>query len=208
MASSSKRLEPETPEEMEARKRIITGGITKGGHRGQYNGTEIMMNRDGSNGFSFGPVATDPSSKFKWNEKTGDYRSLGGGIMSVAEMPVTAAAPDAAPVGAPAPKKKDWRDNIDMTRGEGSAGSGPGLTTDQIVDNTGMDNWMAMGPQTAGQHINPLVDPANWQYQVDPANQRVRNLGIYRNPMLDEWMDTPFSQGGLLALNTGGLLNG
>jgi hypothetical protein len=208
MASSSKRLEPETPEEMEARKRIITGGTTKGGHRGQYNGNEIMMNRDGSNGFSFGSVASDPSSKFKWNEKTGDYRSHGGGIMSVAEMPVTAAAPDAAPIGAPAPEKKDWRDNIDMTQGEGSAGSGEGLTTDQIVDNTGMDNWMAMGPQTAGQHINPLVDPNNWQYQVDPANQRVRNLGTYQNPMLDEWMDSPFSQGGLLALNTGGLLNG
>lgn len=119
-----------------------------------------------------------------------------------------AAAPDAAPIGAPAPAQKDWRDNIDMTQGEGSAGSGEGLTTDEIVDNTGMDRWMAMGPQTSGQHINPLVDPANWQYQVDPANQRVRNLGRYKNPMLDEWMDTPFSQGGLLALNTGGLLNG
>ena len=90
-----------------------------------------------------------------------------------------------------------------MTRGEGSAGSGPGLTTDEIVDNSGMQNWMAMGPQTAGEHVNALVDPANWQYQVDPAHQRVRNLGRYQNPMLDEWMNSPQYQGGLLALNKG-----
>lgn len=208
MASSSKKLEPETPEEMEARRRMIVGGSTKGGATThELSGKEIMMNRDGSNGFTYGAVASDPSSKYRWNEKTGDYRSHGGGIMNVMEMPV-AATPDAAPVGAPAPAKKDWRDNIDMTQGEGSAGSGDGLTTDEIVDNTGMDNWMAMGPQSAGQHINPLVDPANWQYQVNPQHQQVRNLGTYQNPMLDEWMDTPFSQGGLLALNTGGLLNG
>ena len=208
MASSSRKIEPETPEEMEARRRMIVGGSTKSGATThELAGKEIMMNRDGSNGFTYGAVAGDPSSQYKWNEKTGDYRSHGGGIMNVMEIPV-AATPDAAPVGAPAPVKKDWRDNIDMTQGEGSAGSGDGLTTDEIVDNTGMDNWMAMGPQSAGQHINPLVDPANWQYQVNPQHQQVRNLGTYKNPMLDEWMDNPFSQGGLLALNTGGLLNG
>ena len=210
MASSSKKLEPETPEEMEARRRMITGGSTKGGATThELSGKEIMMNRDGSNGFTYGAVASDPSSQYKWNEKTGDYRSHGGGIMNIMEIPVaetpTAAA---APIGAPPPLKADWRDNIDMTQGEGSAGSGDGLTTDQIVDNTGMNNWMDMGPQTPGHLLNPLVDPGNWQYQVDPTHQQVRNLGTYKNPMLDEWMSTPFSQGGLLALNTGGLLNG
>ena len=206
MASSSKpKLEDETPEEIMARKRMIMSGTEAGNLQSYTPGTEIMMNRDGSNGFSMG--SSDPSDQFRWNEKTGDYRSHGGGIMSIAEMPQMAAPESAAPIGAPTPSKPDWRDDIDMTQGEGSAGSGDGLTTDGIVDNTGMDNWMAMGPQTQGEHINELVSPANWQYQVDPRNQQTRNLGRYRNPMLDEWMDTPFSQGGLLALNTGGLLN-
>ncbi len=154
-----------------------------------------------------------------WDDAAGGWAGSGydgaggnhrGAMFNTFNSPVQQAqsASPAAPVGAPPPAKPDWRDNIDMTQGEGSAGSGDGLTTDEIVDNSGMQNWMAMGPQTQGEHINALVDPANWQYQVDPANQRVRNLGRYRNPMLDEWMDTPFSQGGLLALNTGGLLNG
>ena len=201
MASSSKPKEDPTPEEIMARKRMITGGQYAGNLLDITPGTEIMMNADGSNGFSMGP---DPSDRFMWNEKTGDYRSNGGGIARIAEMPQAAApAQSAAPVGAPAPKPKDWRDDIDMTRGEGSAGSGPGLTTDGIVDNTGMQNWMAMGPQTAGEHVNALVDPSQWQYQVDPADQRVRNLGRYQNPMLDEWMNSPQYQGGLLALNKG-----
>lgn len=148
------------------------------------------------------------SGDYRFNERTGAWMAPGGKTLMLTEAAPASAAPDAAPIGAPPPLKADWRDNIDMTQGEGSAGSGDGLTTDQIVDNTGMNNWMAMGPQTAGQHINPLVDPANWQYQVNPQHQQVRNLGTYKNPMLDEWMSTPFSQGGLLALNTGGLLNG
>jgi hypothetical protein len=123
--------------------------------------------------------------------------------MNIAEMPQMAAAPSAAPVGAPPPTKPDWRDDIDMTRGEGSAGSGDGLTTSEIVDNSGMDNWMEMGPQTQGEHINPLVDPSNWQYQVDPRNQQVRNLGRYQNPLLDEWMS---QRKGLLGQNQMGVL--
>jgi len=203
MASSSKpKLEPETPEEMMERKRMIMGGgHTKGGgYNHGLEGTEIMMNRDGTNGFSLG---NDLSDQYKWNEKTGDYRSHGGGIMNIAEMPQMAAAPSAAPVGAPPPTKPDWRDDIDMTRGEGSAGSGDGLTTSEIVDNSGMDNWMEMGPQTQGEHINPLVDPSNWQYQVDPRNQQVRNLGRYQNPLLDEWMS---QRKGLLGQNQMGVL--
>ena len=87
MASASKpKLEPETPEEMMERKRMIMGGgHTKGGgYNHGLEGTEIMMNRDGTNGFSLG---NDLSDQYKWNEKTGDYRSHGGGIMNIAEMP-------------------------------------------------------------------------------------------------------------------------
>lgn len=202
MASSSKPQIEETPEEIMARQRMITSGTQAGNLQAYTPGTEIMMNADGSNGFSMGG---DLSDQFKWNEKTGDYRSHGGGIMEIAEMPQMQAA--AAPVGAPPPKKKkpDWRDDIDYDRPEGSAGSGPGLTTDQIVDNAGMQNWMDMGPQTSGQNVNALVDPENWQYQVNPEHQQVRNLGRYKNPMLDDWMNDRKKQG-LLARQTGGLI--
>ena len=90
-----------------------------------------------------------------------------------------------------------------MEQGPGSAGSGDGLTTDEIVDNSGMDNWMSMGPQTQGEHINALVDPGNWQYQVDPIDQQVRNLGRYQNPLLEEWLN---NRKGLLAQNKMGVL--
>jgi len=201
MASSSKQLPEETAEDIEARKRMVMSGNQAGNLMAYEPGTEIMMNRDGSNGFSMGG---DLSDQFKWNEKTGDYRSHGGGIMSIAEMPQVQSA---APVGAPPPKKKkpDWRDDIDYDRPEGSAGSGPGLTTDQIVDNSGMQNWMDMGPQTSGQNVNALVDPENWQYQVNPEHQQVRNLGRYKNPMLDDWMNDRKKQG-LLSRQTGGLI--
>ncbi len=97
-----------------------------------------------------------------------------------------AAAPEPAAVAAAAPAApKDWRDDIDDSKSAGPEG----MTTDQIVDNAGMDNWMQMGPQTAGQHINALVDPANWQHQVDPQYQQTRNLGRYINPLLDEQMN-------------------
>ena len=72
MASSSKPKEDPTPEEIMARKRMITGGQYAGNLLDITPGMEIMMNSDGSNGFSMGP---DPSDRFMWNEKTGDYRS-------------------------------------------------------------------------------------------------------------------------------------
>ena len=70
MASSSKQLPEETAEEIMARKRMIMSGNQAGNLMAYEPGTEIMMNRDGSNGFSMGD---DPSDQFKWNEKTGDY---------------------------------------------------------------------------------------------------------------------------------------
>ena len=55
MASGSKpKLEPETPEEIMARKRMIISGNEAGNGLAFTPGTEIMMNRDGSNGFSIG----------------------------------------------------------------------------------------------------------------------------------------------------------
>ena len=205
MASSSKPAL--TDEEFEANKRQVKS-YSGSGKGFVERGQPVNIDRHGVIN-----VGNDLSDQYRFNDVTGKWHANGGGIMEVGEMPVAAApVADAAPVGAPPPAKPDWRDNVDMTQGEGSAGSGDGLTTDEIVDNSGMQNWMATGPQTAGQHVNPLVDPGNWQYQVDPANQRVRNLGRYRNPMLDEWMNPmtpgPMSMPGLLPRNTGGLLNG
>jgi hypothetical protein len=114
-----------------------------------------------------------------------------------------AVAPAAAAPAAVAEPKPDWRDDIDYSKSEGPEG----MTTDQIVDNTGMDNWMQMGPQTAGQHINPLVDPSNWQHQVDPQHQQTRNLGRYINPLIDEEMEYRKKQGLLsYASGNGGLI--
>ena len=204
MPSMGGRMLPEeTPEEMEARKRMVmAGGATKNaGYNHGLEGSEIMMNRDGSNGFSMG---NDLSDQYKWNEKTGDYRSHGGGIMNIGEMPQQAPV-DAAPVGAPPPTNKpkdDWRENIDKTIQPGSVGSSPGMTTEQIVDTSGMDNFMDMGGSQGG-HINPLVDPSNWMHQVNPDHLQARNVGIYKNPAIDDWLAK--SQKGLLS-KSGGLV--
>jgi len=197
MASSSK--EP-----------TYTRGTIDGGMNSTYRvglgtpgGTEIVEREGRPRAIYTGDKIfyEDPeqAGRFRSHTRSSDYMDVSG-YSAPTEAPEQIGP---AVVGAPAPAPNDWRDDVDMTRGDGSAGSGPGLTTDEIVDNSGMQNWMNMGPQTAGEHVNALVDPSNWQYQVDPANQRVRNLGRYQNPMLDEWMNSPQYQGGLLALNKG-----
>ena len=189
MASSSKPQIEETPEEIEARKRMILSGQQGGNLSKVAPGGEVMMNPDGSNGFTYmggGGAASDGSNNYKWNEKTGDYRSHGGGIMQVGEMPQQQApVVQNAPSAAPKKKKpkKDWREDIDY---DNSAGP-EGLPTSGIVDNEPMNNWLAMGPQT-GQELNPLVDPNNWQTVIDPKYQQTRNLGRYVNPGVDEFL--------------------
>ena len=168
MASASKKVEPETEEERQARKRVITGGTTKGGSRNEFAGTEIMMNRDGSNGFTFG-VSGDPSATFKWNEKTGDYRSHGGGILEVAN--VAASTPEPSSGGGGAEQQAQGQgllasynpDNVVYNQGQQGGGLlGQGLTTDQIV-----------GGLLPGQE--------EWIYQVDPNNQVAQDMGTYVN---------------------------
>ena len=61
---------------------------------------------------------------------------------------------------------------------------GPGLGTGDIVDNSGMNNWMNNGPVTPGQTLNPLMDPNEWQYQADPNDGYVPDLGTYVAPGL------------------------
>ena len=176
MASSSKpKLEPETPEEMMARKRIIMGGgHTKGGgYNHGLEGTEIMMNRDGTNGFSLG---NDLSDQYKWNEKTGDYRSHGGGIMNIAEIPTVAAAPSGG--GGSSAPSSDWRDSVRKT--DNAPSTEQGKTTADILGDT-YETMTAYTPQVGA--LNPLVDPNNWMTQVNPAYQVAYNdPGVYVNP--------------------------
>ena len=73
MASGSKPQKEETAEEIMARKRMIMSGTQAGNLMAYEPGTEIMMNRDGSNGFSMGG---DLSDQFKWNEKTGEIEPI------------------------------------------------------------------------------------------------------------------------------------
>ena len=183
MASSSKPEKEETAEEIMARKRMIMSGTQAGNGLAYTPGTEIMMNKDGSNGFSMGG---DISDKFMWNEKTGDYRSNGGGSMSISEIPQMQAA--AAPSGGggggkPPPKKKpDWREDIRDPVNM----PGPGATTGDIMGDTydNMMNWQPISSDGQGgvQPMNPLVDPNAWLHQVDPKFQQYNNPGVYVSP--------------------------
>ena len=181
MASGSKPQKEETAEEIMARKRMIMSGTQAGNLMAYEPGTEIMMNRDGSNGFSMGD---DLSDQFKWNEKTGDYRSHGGGIMKIGDIPQAQAA---APSGGgrpnpPSKKKPDWRDDVRDPVNM----PGPGATTGDIMGDTydNMMNWQPISSDGQGgvQGMNPLVDPNAWLHQVDPQYQQYNNPGIYVNP--------------------------
>ena len=50
--SDKPKTEAEKASELQGRKRVITGGITKGGSRNEHVGTEVLMNPNG-NGFTF-----------------------------------------------------------------------------------------------------------------------------------------------------------
>ena len=204
MASSSKQL---SQEELEAKKVADNLKATEQlANQAQYSITDLNGNagmknnfrtgdkfdvttgNDGRLGFSTG---NDPANQYRYRESDGLWYGnygqggggTGGGISLGQAAPVS--APAAVAVAAPAEAAPlDWREDIDYSKSEGPEG----MTTDEIVDNTGMNNWMDMGPQTAGQHINALVDPENWQYQLDPVHQQTRNIGRYINPLLEEQM--------------------
>ena len=136
------------------------------------------------------------------------YDSAGGNhraaSFNTVDVPVVQAQSAAAPAGAPPPSNKppkDWRDNIDNTIHPGSVGSSPGLETSGIVDTTGMDNFMGSMAATPGAVVNPNVDPNNWMYQVNPEHQIARNVGVYKNPAIDDWLKN--SQKGLLSASGG-----
>ena len=177
MASGSKPQKEETAEEIMARKRMIMSGTQAGNLHSYEPGTEIMMNRDGSNGFRM-DNSGDPSSIFKWNEKTGDYRSNGGGIMSVAEIPqaqAAAAEPDKGPKKKK--KKKPETDKVVYPGGptiDTTPGGGYGSWQDRI----NMGNYQPVTPNT---QLNPLVDANNWMYTPDPQYGVINNPGIYVN---------------------------
>jgi hypothetical protein len=176
------------------RRTVVQSGFVKAAP-----GVGTVINNMSDDGLSFMGNNGYGRAKYKYNDRTGMYHAEGGDTVSlgeVAQQAPEAAAPTAAPTAAP----KDWRDDIDYSKSEGPEG----MTTDQIVDNAGMGNWMKMGPQTAGQHINPLVDPANWQHQVDPQYQQTRNLGRYNNPVLDAQV-AQRRRKGLLAYSPGGI---
>lgn len=185
MASSSKQMKEETPEEIMARKRMIISGEEGGNLQAYTPGTEIMMNRDGSNGFSMG--GSDPQHQFMWNEKTGDYRAPRGGIMSIAEIPQAAAAPSGGG-GSPQPASSDWRETVRKTE---NAPTEQGATTADILGDT-YETMTSYTPQVGA--LNPLVDPNNWMTQVNPGYQVAYNdPGVYVNPQATGMLES-FSQ--------------
>ncbi len=178
MASSSKKFEPETEEERQARRRVIESGTTHGGARNEYAGREIMMNRDGSNGFTFQEgfgAAQDPMNQYKWNEKTGDYRSHGGGILNIGNAVQAQAEGGGGGGGNP---------NPDSNAPPGTVVKKPGDTNqivaggDQIINSKMMYDWRPTARNTnGGAAYNPLVNPVNWLHNPEPIE--VRNMGKY-----------------------------
>jgi hypothetical protein len=177
MASSSKKFEPETEEERQARKRVITEGTTFGGSRNQYAGREIMMNRDGSNGFTFSEgfgTDQDPTHQYKWNEKTGDYRSHGGGILSIGEV---AAPQSEGGGGSPQAVPQQQQGYVDYGNGGNTMSGG----SETIINRQPMQDWRPTARNSNGGGVyNPLVNPTNWM--VDIAPTPIRNTGIYVKP--------------------------
>ena len=183
------KLPEETAEDIMARERMVLSGTTKGGTLAP--GTRIMMDRRNPDTFRINDSG-DPSSIYRWNEKTGDYRSHGGGIANISEIPQAAAPASGGGGGAPAASSGDWRDEVRPTANQPSQDQGK--TTADILG----DTYAAMTeftPTTPGQVLNPLVNTNNWMTQVNPAMQVAYNdPGIYVNPQVgmlqDSWSNT------------------
>jgi hypothetical protein len=169
MGSRAEAKEP-TAEELASRKRVITGGITKGGVMNENVGAEILLNPDG-NGFNFGGVASDPSSKFKWNEKTGDYRSNGGGILKLAKVAAPAQEGSSGGGGGGGknkPKPKPGH-KPPVTQTDVYDTIIPG--TGGLLASEGMDNWNPISSNgNGGAGLNPLVDPQEWLVDLPELN--------------------------------------
>ena len=174
MASSSKPEKEETAEEIMARKRMIMSGNQAGNGLAYTPGTEIMMNKDGSNGFSMG---NDLSDQFMWNEKTGDYRSNGGGIMSISDIPQMQAAAAETDKGPKKKKKKKPKDKVIYPGGK-TIDTNPGGGYGSWQDRINMGNYQPVTPNT---QLNPLADANNWMYTPDPQYGVINNPGIYVN---------------------------
>lgn len=189
MAQRSK-LPEETAEEIMARERMVT---SSSGNMGIAPGTRLMEDRRNPGTFRLNDTG-DPRSIFKFNEKTGDYRSNGGGIIKLSEIPRGTAAPaGGGGGGAPAASSGDWRDEV-RGSGSGTPVDDQGKTTADILG----DTYAAMTeftPTTPGQVLNPLVNANNWVTQVNPAMQVAYNdPGVYVNPQVgmlqDSWSNT------------------
>ena len=188
----------------EIQKGTVTGGMdnTSKQHHGPAGGAVIHKRSGGrpraiyQNGDAYYEDPDQPG-RFRKNTRSVDY-------IDVEAYAPPQAQSAAAPAGAPPPSNKppkDWRDNIDKTIHPGSVGSSPGLETSGIVDTTGMDNFMGSMAATPGAVVNPNVDPNNWMYQVNPEHQIARNVGVYKNPAIDDWLKN--SQKGLLSASGG-----
>ena len=174
MASSSKPEKEETAEEIMARKRMIMSGTEAGNLHAYTPGTEIMMNKNGSNGFSMG---NDLSDQFMWNEKTGDYRSNGGGIMSISDIPQMQAAAAETDKGPKKKKKKKPKGKVIYPGGK-TIDTNPGGGYGGWQDRIDMTNYQPVTPNT---NLNPLADANNWMYTPDPKYGVMNNPGIYVN---------------------------
>ena len=175
MASSSKPKKDETPEEIMARKRMIIGGQEAGNLSPLEVGQEIMMNADGSNGFRINNSG-DPSSVYKWNEKTGDYRSHGGGIARIAKIPQEKSSGGKGGGGGEEPARQSTGSVIYPD------GSGEILDTNPTGGYASWQEQMAnYYPTTPNQALNPLVDPNQWMYTPNPQHGILNNPGLYVN---------------------------
>ncbi len=141
---------------------------------------ETYTLKNGRKGFT-----GDDGTVYYYNEANGRWESSTGARNYYNLGPLAAPAP--APSGGGEAPKQSQPTLLSGVTGDVGAVETPGVTTEQVLGTQNyesMNNFVptshTMGNPTQTQHLNPLVDPGNWLYQLQP--QPTYNLGTYINP--------------------------
>ena len=152
--------------------RVVVSGQHAGNKIAMTPGDIVRLRDDGTIRLD---NTGDPSSIYKWNERTGDYRSLGGGILSVGNVPAMAEASSGGG-GGEEPARQSTGSVIYPN------GSGEILDTNPTGGYASWQDQMAnYYPTTPNQALNPLVDPNQWIYTPNPQHGILNNPGLYVN---------------------------
>ena len=152
--------------------RVIVSGQHAGNKVAMTPGDIVRIRDDGTIRLN---DTGDPSSIYKWNERTGDYRSHGGGILSVGTVPALAESGSGGG-GGEEPARQSTGSVVYPD------GSGEILDTNPTGGYASWQQQMAnYYPTTPNQALNPLVDPNQWMHTPNPAYGILNNPGVYVN---------------------------